>query len=511
MLLLASADSFVWMDVIFACLMLTTGFVTGWWVTRTLAAAPSEDQHAQKALNSLRQLASSVAEDVGQHARSVQKINTDLDTARSAGNSQLEGQVVKSVSEILEANERLQMQLATAEVKLQQQAQELETQTAVARTDALTLLANRRAFDDEMSRRYAEWQRRGTLYSLLLMDVDHFKKFNDTHGHQAGDEVLKGVARVLTETMREMDLVARYGGEEFAVVLPVTNLAESLRAAERARVAIAAATFEFEGKQLKVTCSIGCAQMISSDTTAMLVKRVDEALYGSKAAGRNCVHFHDGEQVRPALETPTKPQLTAPTPAAQKAPKTAEPAPVAPARPVRSIAMASGDVPNLASFYTDLRRRVIECQRFNVPLSLLLVDVDNYEGLTERLGAASGEMIFQAISEFLDSSLGEMDIASRYGHGQFAVMAPGSNAEAAVKMAEAIRTTMGACTMQLGGADLRITVSLGLVEATAGDDATTLIERADAALRAAREAGRNCTYVNTGEGCELAGLTVATA
>src|SRR6185503_7619557 len=106
------------------------------------------------------------------------------------------------------------------------------------RTDALTGLANRRAFDDELNRRFAEWQRRKTMFSLLILDVDHFKKFNDTHGHQAGDAVLTGVAATLRQTFREMDLVARYGGEEFAAILPVTNLTEALRAAERARAAI---------------------------------------------------------------------------------------------------------------------------------------------------------------------------------------------------------------------------------------------------------------------------------
>ena len=510
--MLASADSFALMDVIFALLMLTFGFVAGWWVTRTLAAQPADNKLAQEALESLRKLASSMADDAGQHANRVQQINTDLDTARTAGNAQLEGQMLKSVSEIMEANERLQEQLATAEVRLQQQAQELETQTAVARTDALTLLANRRAFDDEMTRRYAEWQRRGTIYSLLLMDVDHFKKFNDVHGHLAGDEVLKGVARVLTETMREMDLVARYGGEEFAVVLPVTNLSESLRAAERARAAIAAATFEFEGKKLKVTCSIGAAQMISTDTTATLVKRVDEAMYGSKAAGRNCVHVHDGEAVRTAIETQPKPQLTPPAGDAKKTVKpAATAAPTTPAKPARSIAMASGDAPNLATFYNDLRRRVIECQRFEVPLSLLLVDVDGYQALTDRLGAAGGEATFQNISESLSRTLGETDIASRYGHGQFAVMSPGANLESAVKTAETIRTSIGNSKLQLGGAELRITVSLGLVEAKPGDDATRLIERAEAALRASQAAGRNCTFIHTGETCEPAQLAAVSA
>ena len=89
---------------------------------------------------------------------------------------------------------------------MQRQAEELETQVAVARTDALTELHNRRAFDDELSRRFAEWQRRKTSFSLLMIDVDHFKKFNDTHGHQAGDQVLRDVAQALSKTVREMDL-----------------------------------------------------------------------------------------------------------------------------------------------------------------------------------------------------------------------------------------------------------------------------------------------------------------
>ena len=89
--MLATADSFAWMDVVFACLMLTFGFVAGWWVTRTLSTQPAETQRAQKALNSLRQLASSVADDVGQHASRVQQINTDLDTARTAGDARLDG------------------------------------------------------------------------------------------------------------------------------------------------------------------------------------------------------------------------------------------------------------------------------------------------------------------------------------------------------------------------------------------------------------------------------------
>ena len=137
--------------------------------------------------------------------------------------------VLKSIDDIVKANERLQEQLATAEVRLQRQAAELETQTTVARTDPLTLLSNRRALDDEMNRRLAEWQRRKTTFSLAMIDVDHFKKLNDKHGHQAGDQVLRDVAATLGTTVREMDLAARYGGEEFAIILPSTPLADAVQ------------------------------------------------------------------------------------------------------------------------------------------------------------------------------------------------------------------------------------------------------------------------------------------
>ena len=99
----------------------------------------------------------------------------------------------------------------------------MQTLLAETRTDALTLLANRRAFDDELAKRCAEFRRQGRTFSLTIVDVDRFKNFNDTYGHRAGDEVLRNVAKVLRRKMRETDIVARYGGEEFAIIHPGTE------------------------------------------------------------------------------------------------------------------------------------------------------------------------------------------------------------------------------------------------------------------------------------------------
>jgi diguanylate cyclase (GGDEF)-like protein len=153
----------------------------------------------------------------------------------------------------------------------------------MADTDALTGLANRRTFARTLEREVARAARRGEPLSLAMIDIDHFKTINDKHGHPAGDEVLRRIARALKEECRAFDTPARFGGEEFAVVLPACNSKESISVAERLRLGMARIGMDFP-----VTASAGVATFPTHAADAeSLVRAADSALYESKETGRD--------------------------------------------------------------------------------------------------------------------------------------------------------------------------------------------------------------------------------
>ena len=249
------------------------------------------DEQAQAYVRELQAWASRVNDQVAQHHDRVQEIQGNL--------VQEDGPFSTAAGELLGANEMLLLQLASARQELAEQTKQLQVKTQEARTDPLTQLSNRRAFDEELERRFAQWRRQHSPLSVLLVDVDHFKKFNDTYGHQTGDRVLQQVAAQLKLTMRDMDLVARYGGEEFVALLPGTGLSDAKIAAERVRKAVEAAVVRHQDQELRVTASVGLAQALPGDDPASLVGRTDSALYAAKHGGRNCGYFHSGSECLP--------------------------------------------------------------------------------------------------------------------------------------------------------------------------------------------------------------------
>lgn len=191
-----------------------------------------------------------------------------------------------------QSNRSLNRQLDRSRGEMEQMRDALRQVRAEALTDSLTGLANRKMFDETLKRRLAEGVEQADPVCLLMADIDHFKRFNDTWGHQTGDQIIRFVASCLQKNANHNHLVARYGGEEFAVVMPGTDLKVARQLAENLRAMI-------EKKKLRrkstnedlgvITISIGIAQFRPNETPHSLIERADACLYASKRGGRNRV------------------------------------------------------------------------------------------------------------------------------------------------------------------------------------------------------------------------------
>lgn len=214
----------------------------------------------------------------------------------------------KSVQEILqEANIKLSLinldydqmnkQLILAKIHLENLTKELEEKNEIldnlANLDGLTGAYNHRYFQNALDQEISRCMRNNTTISILLLDIDHFKKFNDTYGHQVGDFVLTEFATILKDNVREYDIVARYGGEEFIVILPETNVDDALQVAEKLRSAIETADFDDNRETYNVRASFGVssANPATDDNFSkdIFISQADQALYEAKEKGRNRV------------------------------------------------------------------------------------------------------------------------------------------------------------------------------------------------------------------------------
>ncbi|MBS3758301.1 MAG: diguanylate cyclase [Desulfobacterales bacterium] len=162
----------------------------------------------------------------------------------------------------------------------------LEQLKELAITDDLTKLFNTRHFYNQIEQEINRYRRYKRPFSILLLDVDHFKHFNDTYGHLEGDRILRRVARMITSCMRTMDTAYRYGGEEFTVLLPETTCEDAITVAERIKDNINSETLDYID-DTQVTVSIGATEYSETDSISDLVKRADHAMYIAKKRGRN--------------------------------------------------------------------------------------------------------------------------------------------------------------------------------------------------------------------------------
>lgn len=200
--------------------------------------------------------------------------------------------ILDETHKVQEQNNALQGQLQQSSGEISELRGNLEEMRREAMTDGLTGIANRKYFDEAFRHAATAAMENGEDLSLLLLDIDLFKKFNDNFGHQLGDQVLRLVARALTDNVKGRDLAARYGGEEFAVILPTTALKHAVIVADQIRKAVASKKIikKSSGEDLgKITVSVGVAQFVPGEPLEDLITRADVALYAAKDQGRNRV------------------------------------------------------------------------------------------------------------------------------------------------------------------------------------------------------------------------------
>ncbi|HEY9163934.1 MAG TPA: GGDEF domain-containing protein, partial [Magnetovibrio sp.] len=204
--------------------------------------------------------------------------------------------VLSETRKMEELNQSLESKLAQSTQEVGQLRDDLEDMRKEALTDALTGIANRKLFDMELRRHARDAMEAGESLSLLMLDIDHFKRFNDTYGHQTGDEVLKLLANTMSKAVKGEDISARYGGEEFAVILPRTGLDGAMKVAEgiRHKISTKKLVNRSTNQDLgKITISIGAGLFEFGEPLSDLIKRTDQALYKAKALGRDRVVSQD--------------------------------------------------------------------------------------------------------------------------------------------------------------------------------------------------------------------------
>lgn len=198
-------------------------------------------------------------------------------------------EILGELSKIKEQNEKLRYKMSKYHEEIQQLREELRVAKTEAEIDFLTAIPNRRRFMRALDDLLKDFKEKGYIFSLIILDIDDFKKINDTYGHLAGDEVLKDIASVLKFYLRANTIVGRIGGEEFAILLPGVDIEKAKSIAERIRKIIENRKVHVENIIINPKASFGITQVKEGDTLETIINRADVALYRAKSKGKNKV------------------------------------------------------------------------------------------------------------------------------------------------------------------------------------------------------------------------------
>jgi diguanylate cyclase (GGDEF)-like protein len=274
--------------------------------------APIEDRHSEEKaeaiesgrhaveelLESLSEFVSGLVESNMSYDSKMKDHKTSIDQAMTmAGLEEIKRLLTREIEGMESTSENYRRQPEHANITIRDQQEIMERFRIDAKMDFLTKIANRRAFQARLKEEFERAKRYKSVFTLIMIDIDHFKKVNDVYGHMAGDEILRLIAQVLEDQTRFNDFVCRYGGEEFAVLLPESAADQGRYVADKIRQAVENTSLLYANSKLKVTVSAGVGQVNPErDTPETFIDRVDAALYQAKENGRNRVELTDGPQ-----------------------------------------------------------------------------------------------------------------------------------------------------------------------------------------------------------------------
>lgn len=288
---------FLVLGVVLACVLVAIGVALGYLQSKRTAVPMSEviDRHAVLAmLHDLGAWTTEYSGNVTQYQSRLGELS-ELAKRASLGSGKADSVVVGLLGDIMQSNSQLQKRLEAAEKQLEKQTHQIESYLTEARTDSLTRLSNRRAFDAKIEELFNAYRKGGKSFVLAMIDIDHFKKINDTCGHPAGDEVLRQVSSVLRQSIESPYLIARYGGEEFAILMPGPLRVAADRIDEMRR-RLASVPLRVAERAIPVSISAGLTEPRDEVVPGATIRRADESLYAAKNIGRNRVYYHDGRQ-----------------------------------------------------------------------------------------------------------------------------------------------------------------------------------------------------------------------
>ncbi len=266
-------------------------------VEKVLVEVESKDSEDKELL---RRISGEILEEIDKAIKNLEEHNENLaekeksikeakENIEDVSVKDMVGQVLNEVKFIRKQNDLLRKKLEEANERIKKLSEELEEKNREASIDFLTQVANRASFDRALTDMVNDFYRRNYPFALIMIDIDDFKKINDTYGHQAGDYVLQELARVLKGQLRARDIIARYGGEEFAIILPGVTFSQAIRVAERLRKSVEKHLFKYKEQEIPVTISVGVAMMREGLDETSIVEQADKALYLAKRSGKNQV------------------------------------------------------------------------------------------------------------------------------------------------------------------------------------------------------------------------------